>query len=263
MNYKSALEHKIFKAVGKVSDASSERAFVIGGFVRDLVLGRPCKDIDIVTEGSGIKLAKAAAKELGIKQVSVFKSFGTAMFKCGEFEVEFVGARKESYSRGSRKPIVEDGTLEDDQNRRDFTINAMALSLSKNSFGDLVDPFDGLRDLDLGIIRTPLDPDVTYSDDPLRMMRAIRFATQLDFAIETESLQSITRNASRLEIISMERVHTELNKVILSDKPSIGFKLLLKTGLLDMFFPEMVALKGVEKKNGISHKDNFYHTLKV
>ena len=263
MNYKSSLEHKVFKAIAKVANSNNERAFVIGGFVRDLILGRPCKDIDVVTEGSGIKLAKAAAKELGVKQVSVFKNFGTAMFRCGDLEVEFVGARKESYSKGSRKPIVEDGTLEDDQNRRDFTINAMALSLNKSNYGELVDPFNGLRDLDLGIIRTPLDPDVTYSDDPLRMMRAIRFATQLDFAIENESLNAIKRNAERLDIISMERVHTELNKIILADKPSIGFKLLLKTKLLERFFPEMVALKGVEKRNGITHKDNFYHTLEV
>ena len=263
MNYKSSLEHKVFKATAKVANSNNERAFVIGGFVRDLILGRPCKDIDVVTEGSGINLAKATAKELGVKQVSVFKNFGTAMFRCGDLEVEFVGARKESYSRGSRKPIVEDGTLEDDQNRRDFTINAIALSLNKSNYGELVDPFNGLRDLDLGIIRTPLDPDVTYSDDPLRMMRAIRFATQLDFAIENESLNAIKRNAERLDIISMERVHTELNKIILADKPSIGFKLLLKTKLLDRFFPEMVALKGVEKRNGITHKDNFYHTLEV
>lgn len=263
MNYKSSLEHKVFKAIAKVANSNNERAFVIGGFVRDLILGRSCKDIDVVTEGSGIYLAKATAKELGVKQVSVFKNFGTAMFRCGDLEVEFVGARKESYSRGSRKPIVEDGTLEDDQNRRDFTINAMALSLNKSNYGELVDPFNGLRDLDLGIIRTPLNPDVTYSDDPLRMMRAIRFATQLDFAIENESLNAIKRNAERLDIISMERVHTELNKIILADKPSIGFKLLLKTKLLDRFFPEMVALKGVEKRNGITHKDNFYHTLEV
>ena len=263
MNYKSSLEHKVFKAIAKVANSNNERAFVIGGFVRDLILGRPCKDIDVVTEGSGIILAKATAKELGVKQVSVFKNFGTAMFRCGDLEVEFVGARKESYSRGSRKPIVEDGTLEDDQNRRDFTINAMALSLNKSNYGELVDPFNGLRDLDLGIIRTPLNPDVTYSDDPLRMMRAIRFATQLDFAIENESLNAIKRNAERLDIISMERVHTELNKIILADKPSIGFKLLHKTKLLDRFFPEMVALKGVEKRNGITHKDNFYHTLEV
>ncbi len=263
MNYKSSLEHKVFKAIEKVANLNNEHAFVIGGFVRDLILGRPCKDIDVVTEGSGIKLAKDSAKELGIKKVSVFKNFGTAMFRCGDLEVEFVGARKESYSRSSRKPIVEDGTLEDDQNRRDFTINAMALSLNNSNYGELVDPFNGLRDLDLGIIRTPLDPDVTYSDDPLRMMRAIRFATQLDFTIENESLNAIKRNAERLDIISMERVHTELNKIILADKPSIGFKLLLKTKLLERFFPEMVALKGVEKRNGITHKDNFYHTLEV
>ncbi len=263
MNYNSALEHKVFKAISKVSDKNSERAFVIGGFVRDLILGRPSKDIDVVTEGSGIKLAKAAAKELGIKQVSVFKNFGTAMFKCGDLEVEFVGARKESYSRGSRKPVVEGGTLEDDQNRRDFTINAMALSLAKANYGELIDPFSGVRDLDLGVIRTPLDPDITYSDDPLRMMRAIRFATQLDFTISRESMDAIKHNASRLDIISMERIHIELNKIILADKPSIGFKLLLKTGLLEKFFPEMVALQGVEKRNGITHKDNFYHTLEV
>jgi tRNA nucleotidyltransferase/poly(A) polymerase len=240
-----------------------ERSFVIGGFVRDLMLKRPCKDIDVVTEGSGIKLAKAVAKELGIKQVSVFKNFGTAMIVCGEYEVEFVGARKESYSRGSRKPIVEDGTLEDDQNRRDFTINAMAISLSSVNFGELVDPFDGVKDLDLGLIRTPLDPDITFSDDPLRMLRAIRFASQLDFTIVKESKDAIAHNADRLDIISMERIHTELNKIIMSDRPSIGFKLLFSTKLLDRFFPEMSALHGVENRNGVTHKDNFYHTLQV
>jgi tRNA nucleotidyltransferase/poly(A) polymerase len=240
-----------------------ERSFVIGGFVRDLMLKRPCKDIDVVTEGSGIKLAKAVAKELGIKQVSVFKNFGTAMIVCGEYEVEFVGARKESYSRGSRKPIVEDGTLEDDQNRRDFTINAMAISLSSVNFGELVDPFDGVKDLDLGLIRTPLDPDITFSDDPLRMLRAIRFASQLDFTIVKESKDAIAHNAERLDIISMERIHTELNKIIMSDRPSIGFKLLFSTKLLDRFFPEMSALHGVENRNGVTHKDNFYHTLQV
>lgn len=263
MNYSSALNHRVFKAIGKVSEEQSERAFVIGGFVRDLILDRPSKDIDVVTEGSGIVLAKAVAKELGIKQVSVFKNFGTAMFVCGDLEVEFVGARKESYSRGSRKPIVEDGTLEDDQNRRDFTINAMALGLGKVDFGDLIDPFNGMKDLDLGVIKTPLDPNITFSDDPLRMLRAIRFAAQLEFTIVPESIAAITENAERLDIISMERVHTELNKIILSDRPSIGFKLLMKTGLLERFFPEMVALKGVEKRNGVSHKDNFYHTLEV
>ena len=263
MNYKKALDHKVFKAISKVSTDSGERAFVIGGYVRDLLLNRPSKDIDIVTEGSGIQLAKAAAKELGIKRVSVFKNFGTAQFVYGDLEIEFVGARKESYNRGSRKPIVEDGTIEDDQNRRDFTINALALSLSKENYGELIDPFGGMRHLDMGIIKTPLDPDITFSDDPLRMLRAIRFATQLDFSIVPESLKAIERNAERLQIISMERVHTELNKIILADKPSIGFKLLSKTGLLKQFFPEMEALRGVEKRNGISHKDNFFHTLEV
>lgn len=263
MNYKKALDHKVFKAISKVSTDSGERAFVIGGYVRDLILNRPSKDIDIVTEGSGIQLAKDAAKELGVKRVSVFKNFGTAQFVYGELEIEFVGARKESYKRGSRKPIVEDGTIEDDQNRRDFTINALALSLSKDNYGELIDPFGGMRHLDMGIIKTPLDPDITFSDDPLRMLRAIRFATQLDFSIVPESLKAIERNAERLQIISMERVHTELNKIIMADKPSIGFKLLSKTGLLKQFFPEMEALRGVEKRNGISHKDNFLHTLEV
>jgi len=263
VNFKKSLDHKVFSTIGKVSDGMGDRSFVIGGFVRDLMLKRPCKDIDVVTEGSGVKLAKAVAKELGIKQVSVFKNFGTAMIVCGDLEVEFVGARKESYSRGSRKPIVEDGTLEDDQNRRDFTINAMAIALSSENFGELVDPFKGVKDLDLGIIRTPLDPDITFSDDPLRMLRAIRFASQLDFTIVKESKDAITRNAERLDIISMERIHTELNKIIMSDRPSIGFKLLFSTKLLDRFFPEMSALHGVEKRNGVTHKDNFYHTLQV
>ena len=263
MNYKKALNHKVFRAISKVSTKNGERAFVIGGYVRDLILNRPSKDIDIVTEGSGIRLAKAAAKELGVKRVSVFNNFGTAQFVYGDLEIEFVGARKESYNRGSRKPIVEDGTIEDDQNRRDFTINALALSLSKDNFGELIDPFGGMRHLDLGIIKTPLDPDITFSDDPLRMLRAIRFATQLDFSIVPKSLKAIERNAQRLQIISMERVHIELNKIILADRPSTGFKLLSKTGLLQQFFPEMEALRGVEKRNGISHKDNFYHTLEV
>lgn len=236
---------------------------MIGGFVRDLIINRPSKDIDVVTEGKGIDLARAVAKELGIRQVNVFKNFGTAMFNCGDLEVEFVGARKESYARGSRKPIVEDGSLEDDQNRRDFTINAMALSLSSKNFGELIDPFNGLRDLDLGVIRTPLDPDITYSDDPLRMMRAIRFATQLNFTIVPESIDALKRNAERLDIISMERIHTELNKIILSHRPGQGFKILAKTGLLERFFPEMTALQGVDKRNGIGHKDNFIHTLQV
>ncbi len=237
--------------------------FVIGGFVRDLILDRPSKDIDIVTEGKGIDLAKDVAKELDIRKVNVFKNFGTAMFNFSNLEVEFVGARKESYKRGSRKPIVEDGTLEDDQNRRDFTINAMALSLNSENYGELVDPFNGMRDIDLGVIRTPLDPDITYNDDPLRMMRAVRFATQLGFTIVPESIDALKRNATRLEIISMERIHIELNKIILAKRPGQGFKILAKTGLLEQFFPEMVDLQGIETRNGIGHKDNFLHTLQV
>ncbi|HIO15798.1 MAG TPA: HD domain-containing protein [Flavobacteriales bacterium] len=263
MNYKKSLQNRVFRAIEKVADTRGERAFVIGGFVRDLILDRPSKDIDVVTEGKGIDLARAVAKELGIRQVSVFKNFGTAMFVCGDLEVEFVGARKESYSRGSRKPVVEDGTLEDDQNRRDFTINAMALSLSSKNFGELIDPFNGMRDLDMGLIRTPLDPDITFSDDPLRMMRAVRFATQLDFTIVPESLAALKRNAERLDIISMERIHTELNKIILANRPGIGFRLLEKANLLERFFPEMTALKGIDTRNGISHKDNFIHTIQV
>jgi len=263
LNYKKSLQNRVFRAIEKVADTRGERAFVIGGFVRDLILDRPSKDIDVVTEGKGIDLARAVAKELGIRQVSVFKNFGTAMFVCGDLEVEFVGARKESYSRGSRKPVVEDGTLEDDQNRRDFTINAMALSLSSKNFGELIDPFNGMRDLDMGLIRTPLDPDITFSDDPLRMMRAVRFATQLDFTIVPESLAALKRNAERLDIISMERIHTELNKIILANRPGIGFRLLEKANLLERFFPEMTALKGIDTRNGISHKDNFIHTIQV
>lgn len=263
MNFADQLSHPVFRAVGAEADRKGQQAFAIGGFVRDLILDRPCKDIDIVVEGSGIELAKATSKSLGAGKVSVFKNFGTAMFKAGDVEVEFVGARKESYQRGSRKPIVEDGTIEDDQNRRDFTINALALRLNADGFGELVDPFGGLRDLEDRIIRTPLDPDVTYSDDPLRMLRAVRFASQLGFRIEQRSLEAIGRNAARLEIISAERIHVELNKILLSPRPSVGFKLLLKTRLLHEFFPEMVALKGVERRNGIGHKDNFYHTLEV
>ena len=263
MNLGHHLKHPVFRKVGDIADSRGQRAFVIGGFVRDLLLDRPCKDIDIVTEGSGIELARATAKAMDIGQVHVFKNFGTAMFKAKDYEVEFVGARKESYSRGSRKPVVEDGTLEDDQNRRDFTINAMAISLNADSFGKLVDPFGGVDDLSRKWVRTPLDPDVTYSDDPLRMLRAARFASQLGFRIEESSLSSIRRNARRLEIISAERIHTELNKIILSPKPSRGFKLLFKTKLLHQFFPEMAALQGVEWRKGVGHKDNFYHTLEV
>jgi putative nucleotidyltransferase with HDIG domain len=263
VNYEKFLKNKVFKAIGKTADERGERAFVIGGYVRDLIINRPSKDIDIVTEAKGIDLARAVAKELGIKNVNVFQNFGTAMFNFEDLEIEFVGARKESYSRGSRKPVVEDGTLEDDQNRRDFTINALALSLNSKTYGDLIDPFNGLKDIDLGVIRTPLDPDITFNDDPLRMMRAVRFSSQLNFSIVPNSLDAIKRNAERLDIISMERIHSELNKIILSNRPGMGFKILAKTKLLDRFFPEMVALKGVEKKNGIGHKDNFLHTLQV
>lgn len=263
MNFSDQMKHPVFRAVGKEADRKGQQAFAIGGFVRDLLLGRPSKDIDIVVEGSGIELARAVAASLGAGKVSVFKNFGTAMFRHAGCEVEFVGARKESYQRDSRKPIVEDGSIEDDQQRRDFTINALAIRLNSDGFGNLMDPFGGLRDLEDRIIRTPLDPDVTFSDDPLRMLRAVRFASQLGFHIEAGALEAIQRNSGRLEIISSERIHVELNKILLSRKPSVGFKLLLKTRLLHGFFPEMVALKGVERRNGIGHKDNFYHTLEV
>lgn len=257
------LEHPVFEAISEVASENHWSCFVIGGFVRDLILSRPSKDIDVVVLGSGLELAEKCAEKLNVQQVNYFKNFGTANFRIDDLEIEFVGARKESYDRGSRKPIVEDGTLEDDQNRRDFTINAMALSLNKSSFGKLVDPFDGIADLKSKTIKTPLDPDITYSDDPLRMLRAIRFATQLDFKIENKSLEAIERNAHRLEIISGERIITELNKIILSENSSKGFKLLFNTKLLHQFFPEMVALEGVEIRKGKGHKDNFYHTLEV
>ena len=258
------LDNIVFKKVAEVCVHKGVEAYVIGGFVRDIFLHRPSHDIDIVTVGSGIELAQGVAALLGkgIK-VSVFKNFGTAMFQYKGLEVEFVGARKESYQRDSRKPIVEDGTLEDDQKRRDFTINALALNLHPNHFGELVDPFNGVADLNNKIIRTPLDPDITYSDDPLRMLRAIRFATQLHFTIEAESLKSIEQNAHRIEIISYERISEELNKIMMCEKPSVGFKLLQKTGLLKLIFPEFEAMKGVEVKMGNKHKDNFYHTLEV
>lgn len=240
------------------------KAFVIGGWVRDLLLERPCKDIDIVAIGSGIELAERVAKKLGDRyHVNVYKNFGTAQIVYEDYDIEFVGARKESYRSESRKPIVENGTLEDDQNRRDFTINALAISLSKENYGELLDPFKGLADLRSKIIRTPLDPDITYSDDPLRMMRAIRFATQLNYTIEESSLNSIAKNKDRISIISKERISDELNKIILSPLPSIGFKLLYDTGLLKLIFPQMVLLQGVEIKEGKGHKDNFYHTLEV
>lgn len=258
------LNNTIFKTISTLVAKQDKQAFVIGGFVRDLYLNRPSKDIDIVTVGSGIELAQQVAQVLSPSiNVSVFKNFGTAMFKYNNMEVEFVGARKESYQRNSRKPIVEDGTLEDDQKRRDFTINALALDLHPERFGQLVDPFNGMEDLKNGIIRTPLDPDITYSDDPLRMMRAIRFASQLNFTIEEESFNAISRNAMRIKIISAERVSEELNKILLSPKPSIGFKLLEKAGLLSIIFPELAKMKGIEVKNSIKHKDNFFHTLQV
>ena len=240
------------------------QAFVIGGWVRDLILGRPCKDIDVVAIGSGIELAERVSKKLGGQyHVNVFKNFGTAQIVYEDYDIEFVGARKESYRADSRKPAVENGTLEDDQNRRDFTINALAISLNNATYGELSDPFSGLADMATKTIRTPLDPDVTYSDDPLRMMRAIRFATQLEYTIEPASLASIAKNKERINIISRERISDEINKIILAKKPSIGFKLLFDTGLLHYIFPEMVALYGVEVREGKSHKDNFYHTLEV
>lgn len=257
------LDHKIFKIVSETAKELNVRAFVIGGYVRDIYLKRPSKDIDIVVEGKGIDLALATAKKLGSPKVSVFKSFGTAAFNYKGLEVEFVGARKESYDRNSRKPIVEDGTLKEDQDRRDFTMNALALSLQKETYGELIDPFNGLNDIQEKRIITPLSPDITYSDDPLRMMRAIRFASQLNFKIDKTSFESIKQNASRLKIVSIERVMVEFNKIILSKAPSVGLKLLFDAQLLEQFFPEMVKLHGIKEKNGQKHKDNFYHTLQV
>ena len=259
------LQHKIFKSISECADELGLETYVIGGYVRDVLLNRTePKDIDIVCLGSGIELAKKVAQKLhGKPKVQVFKNFGTAMVNHKDLEIEFVGARKESYQKDSRKPSVENGTLEDDQNRRDFTINTLALCLNEDSFGELLDPFNGISDLEKGIIRTPLDADITYSDDPLRMMRAVRFATQLDFTIENNSLEAIERNAKRLEIISQERIIDELNKIILAQTPSKGFKILFNTKLLHQFFPEFVALHGVEVIKGKKHKDNFYHTLEV
>ncbi len=262
-NFAHKLKHPVFKVVSQIISEKGLEAYVIGGFVRDLLLERPSKDIDIVVVGNGMELAQAAGEKLRVKKVNLFKNFGTAQFNYKDLDVEFVGARKESYQRDSRKPIVEDGTLSDDQKRRDFTINALALDLREETFGNLIDPFNGLADLEKGILKTPLDPDTTYSDDPLRMMRAIRFATQLDFQIEMNSLKSILKNASRLDIISKERIMDELNKIIGAEKPSRGFELLNSTKLLHQFFPEMIALHGVETRDGKSHKDNFYHTLEV
>ena len=261
------LDHNIFQIVSETAAEQGVRAFVIGGYVRDCFLGRPSKDIDIVVEGSGIAIAEAVAEKVHTN-VSVFKNFGTAMLRYKGIEVEFVGARKESYNRNSRKPIVEDGTLEDDQLRRDFTINAMAFSLQKDDFGALVDPFGGIRDLASGIIRTPLDPDTTYSDDPLRMVRAVRFATKLStpelkFQIVQESKDSIRRNLHRMEILSKERIVEELNKMLVTSRPSMGFRLLDEVGLLDYILPQLSKLKGVESIDGRGHKENFSHTLEV
>jgi len=260
---KELLQHKIFEIISETAQELNVRAFVIGGFVRDLHLNRPSKDIDIVVEGKGIELALAAAKKAGNPKVAVFKSFGTAMFNFQGMEIEFVGARKESYNRDSRKPIVEDGTLQEDQDRRDFTINALALSLQKENFGELVDPFNGIGHMEEKLLKTPLDPDITYSDDPLRMMRAIRFSAQLGFKIEEASFEAIQRNAERLKIVSMERILTEFNKIMLTPIPSVGLKLLFDSKLLHQFFPEMIDLHGVQYIDGKGHKDNFYHTLQV
>ena len=259
------LNTKVFKAINKATEALGVDSYVIGGFVRDFILKRGnATDIDIVAVGSGIELAKEVANILpGKNKVQIFKNFGTAMIKFDDIDIEFVGARKESYRADSRNPIVEDGTLQDDQNRRDFTINALAFGLNNNNFGQLLDPFDGVKDLENKIIRTPLNPDITYSDDPLRMMRAIRFATQLQFTINEESILSITKNHERLSIISKERISVELNKIILSPKPSIGFSILHKTKILQQILPELTALQGIEEKEGQKHKDNFYHSLEV
>lgn len=264
MNYSSKLNgNEAFSAVGSTADQLGMDCYVVGGFVRDLILDRPSKDIDFVCVGSGILLAKSVAEKLGGLRVTVFKNYGTARIDWNGFELEFVGARKESYREDSRKPLVEDGTLKDDQNRRDFTINALAIGLNKNNWGEVVDPFDGMEDIRKKIIRTPLAPAITFSDDPLRMMRAIRFAAQLNFDIEPSTFEAITGHSARLRIVSMERVIDELNKIILTPTPSYGFKLLFQCGLLKEFFPEMVDLHGVENIDNKGHKDNFYHTLQV
>lgn len=263
MRMNQHIVHPIFKLVSDAAKDLGVEAYVIGGYVRDCILGRDTKDIDIVSTGKGIELAQAVASRLGGAKISIFKRFGTAMINHKDLEVEFVGARKESYSDHSRKPAVEDGTIKDDQDRRDFTINAMAISLNEGSWGELVDPFNGVDDLTKGIIRTPLEPAKTYSDDPLRMMRAIRFATQLDFQIEESSFQAIYDNRERIRIVSQERITDELNKIVLAKVPSKGFKLLFNTGLLHIIFPKMTELFGVDIINGRAHKDNFYHTLQV
>ncbi|MDD2323569.1 MAG: CCA tRNA nucleotidyltransferase, partial [Bacteroidales bacterium] len=261
------LQYRVFQRIAEASAALHQESYVIGGYVRDLLLQRPSNDIDVVTVGSGIDLARRVAENSGGAKITVYKSFGTAMIKVKEglewLELEFVGARKESYRTDSRNPVVEAGTLEDDLNRRDFTINALALSLNAASYGQLLDPFNGLSDLKNKLIRTPQDPDITYSDDPLRMIRAIRFASQLGFSIVTESFAAISRNVDRIHILSQERITDELMKIIRSPRPSVGFQLLMDSGLLQQILPEMVALSGTETKKGRSHKDNFSHTLEV
>lgn len=264
MKHQFDLSHPIFKIISEAASDLNYETYAVGGYVRDQLLNRNCKDIDFVCVGSGIELAQKAAEKISSDiQVNYFKNFGTAQFRWNDLDLEFVGARKESYDRNSRKPIVEDGTLEDDQNRRDFTINALAISLNKKDFGQLVDPFNGVKDLEDKLIRTPLDPDITFSDDPLRMMRAIRFATQLDFKILPETFDAVNRNKERIKIISQERITDELNKIILAKKPSTGFILLEECGLLEIIFPEFQKLKGVENYEGKGHKDNFFHTLQV
>lgn len=256
---------KLFKSISAIAEKNNQSVFIVGGFVRDLLMKRKAPtDIDFVTEQSGIDLAKAVAKELDPKlKVSIFKTYGTAMVKFNHLDLEFVGARKESYSENSRNPSVENGTLEDDQKRRDFTINALAISLNKENFGELIDPFNGQKDLTNKILRTPLEPSQTYSDDPLRMMRALRFASTLNFAVEENSLKAIKNEAERIKIVSLERVMVEFNKIMLSEKPSVGLKLMEETGLLNLILPELIALKGIEEKEGQTHKDNFWHTLEV
>ena len=264
MNLSKDLKLSVFNRIGEIADEMNREVYIVGGYVRDIFLKRTSSDIDFVTVGSGIELATEVAQRLNHgKGLSVFATYGTAQVKLRDLELEFVGARKESYVRESRNPIVEDGTLEDDQNRRDFTINAMAICLNKDRFGELVDPFNGIADLEARIIRTPLDPDITFSDDPLRMMRAIRFATQLDFEIHPETFEAIRRNRERISIITKERINDELYKIMRSPRPSVGFRLLDESGLLELIFPSVYALKGVETKEGRGHKDNFYHTLQV
>lgn len=264
MNFRAELDkNPIFKTVQAASEQLEYQSFVVGGFVRDIILGRGSKDLDFVCVGSGIELAEAVARKLGSAKPNVFRNFGTAMIPWGDADLEFVGARKESYSQDSRKPVVEDGSLNDDQLRRDFTINAMAISLNAADYGELIDPFEGLSHIRKKMLKTPLDPAITFSDDPLRMMRAVRFASQLNFDIDADTFEAIRKNGERLKIVSMERITDELNKIILSPTPSYGFKLLFHSGLLKYFFPEMVALHGVEYVDNHAHKDNFFHTLQV